>query len=174
MSRADGKAERDRIEAERAVREAIAAKQAAAQSSSVPKRPAETTAERHRRIAEKTREAFAELDEIDPPKRKPVTSYSETENPRTAVSRSRTEVQPRQASSQSNRNSTPRPANRTATGGNAQRNAKSSSEPRITSSKTASQTQQTNGKRKCSKKEKRTIDYCYFCGLSLRLRLFGI
>ena len=63
MSRADGKAERDRIEAERAVREAIAAKQAAAQSSSVPKRPAETTAERHRRIAEKTREAFAELDE---------------------------------------------------------------------------------------------------------------
>ena len=109
MSRADGKAERDRIEAERAVREAIAAKQAAAQSSSVPKRPAETTAERHRRIAEKTREAFAELDEIDPPKRKPVTSYSETENPRTAVSRSRTEVQPRQASSQSNRNSTPRP-----------------------------------------------------------------
>ena len=38
MSRADGKAERDRIEAERAVREAIAAKQAAAQSSSVPKR----------------------------------------------------------------------------------------------------------------------------------------
>ena len=107
MSRADGKAERDRIEAERAVREAIAAKQAAAQSSSVPKRPAETTAERHRRIAEKTREAFAELDEIDPPKRKPVTSYSETENPRTAVSRSRTEVQPRQASSQSNRNSTP-------------------------------------------------------------------
>ena len=55
MSRADGKAERDRIEAERAVREAIAAKQSAAQSSSVPKRPAETTAERHRRIAEKTR-----------------------------------------------------------------------------------------------------------------------
>ena len=50
MSRADGKAERDRIEAERAVREAIAAKQAAAQSSSVPKRPAETTAERHRSI----------------------------------------------------------------------------------------------------------------------------
>ena len=93
MSRADGKAERDRIEAERAVREAIAAKQSAAQSSSVPKRPAETTAERHRRIAEKTREAFAELDEIDPPKRNPVTSYSETENPRTAVSRSRTEVQ---------------------------------------------------------------------------------
>ena len=153
MSRADGKAERDRIEAERAVREAIAAKQAAAQSSSVPKRPAETTAERHRRIAEKTREAFAELDEIDPPKRKPVTSYSETENPRTAVSRSRTEVQPRQDSSQSNRNSTPRPANRTATGGNAQRNAKSSSEPWITSSKTASQTQQTNRKENAQKKK---------------------
>ena len=168
MSRADGKAERDRIEAERAVREAIAAKQAAAQSSSVPKRPAETTAERHRRIAEKTREAFAELDEIDPPKRKPVTSYSETENPRTAVSRSRTEVQPRQASSQSNRNSTPRPANRTA----------AKCKIIFRASDNFFKNRFTNAtdkrKRKCSKKEKRTIDYCYFCGLSLRLRLFGI
>ena len=160
MSRADGKAERDRIEAERAVREAIAAKQAAAQSSSVPKRPAETTAERHRRIAEKTREAFAELDEIDPPKRKPVTSYSETENPRTAVSRSRTEVQPRQASSQSNRNSTPRPKIIFRASDNFFKN-------RFTNAAD-------KRKRKCSKKEKRTIDYCYFCGLSLRLRLFGI
>ena len=154
MSRADGKVERERIEAERAVREAIEAKQAAAQSSSVPRRPVETTAERHRRIAEKTREAFAELDEIDPPKRISSASYSETENPRAAVSRSRTAAQPRQPSAQSNRNSTHRPATGTATGSNTPRNARSSSDPRITSSKAALRTPQTNGKAKAQKKKK--------------------
>ena len=154
MSRADGKVERERIEAERAVREAIEAKQAAAQSSSVPIRPVETTAERHRRIAEKTREAFAELDEIDPPKRISSASYSETENPRAAVSRSRTAAQPRQPSAQSNRNSTHRPATGTATGSNTPRNARSSSDPRITSSKAALRTPQTNGKAKAQKKKK--------------------
>ena len=51
MSRADGKAERDRIEAERAVREAIAAKQSAAQSSCVPKQLRNATEELLKRPA---------------------------------------------------------------------------------------------------------------------------
>lgn len=153
MSRADGKAERDRIEAERAVREAIAAKQAVAQSSSVQRKPVETTAERHRRIAEKTREAFAELDEIAPPKRKSNAAYSETENPRTAVSRPRSAAQPQKSSAQSDRSAASRPATRAASYGSAARNVKSNSASRKTSAKTAAQTQPTDGKGKGQKKK---------------------
>ena len=119
MSRADGKAERDRIEAERAVREAIAAKQAAAQSAT-PRKPVETTAERHRRVAEKTREAFAELDETDPPKRNSVTDYSRTAPYREATTRSRAPSAARRSSSPANKSAPVRPVSGN-TGSNAGR-----------------------------------------------------
>ena len=64
MSRADGKAERDRIEAEIARRNA-AARQTSAETSSRAVSP-ETREERHRRIEEKTRQALRDLDESDP------------------------------------------------------------------------------------------------------------
>ena len=64
MSRADGKAERDRIEAEIARRNA-AARQTSAETSSRAV-SSETREERHRRIEEKTRQALRDLDESDP------------------------------------------------------------------------------------------------------------
>ncbi len=65
MSRADGKAERDRIEAERAVREALEARRCVSDDISYRKsyETPETVAERHRKIEEKTEKAYSTLRE---------------------------------------------------------------------------------------------------------------
>lgn len=139
MSRADGKAERDRIEAERAVREAVAARQTA--QTPVRRPVPETREARHLRIEEKTREAFAELDEIDPPKKKSSATLS-VSKPKTVNSE------------QGAKSSPPERLRSTPSNGASAKKPSASPSPRRTAEKNGQSARPTTGDGKKSAKKK--------------------
>ncbi len=132
MSRADGKAERDRIEAERAVREAVAARQTTRLDPA--RTTSETAEERHRRIAEKTREAFDELDEEESVRKKYGSESSEVSLARRADSPTRASRRDAAPASRSGRDPRPTAQRKTSSSSSYSRSRADSSPQRKGSS----------------------------------------